>query len=505
MFMTKNEKLDLALLLLVSILLSIYLFFRTYVISLDGAFQYIPMVKDFASGFFKEGFQKTGQQPLYPLLISGVSYGVKDFELAGKLVSSFFGILIILPVYYLGKRVFGQQVAFISVLLLIIHPHIRRFSADVLKESTYLFFLASAIWFAWKTIQGEKKYLYLFIPLFSTLAYLVRPDGIEVFLIVFFYVLFVKKFSASKEKWAIILFLFLSSTLLFLPYLIHLRESTGIWTLSRAKSIAGFLGLGLTSGEVSIYYKILFTLKKLNFEIFAIFHPLYVLLLLVGLFKGVSSQFREGEKYLISFFALHYVVLFLLVLNFTDWNGDETARSFVFSGRHVLPLLLFSIYWVGEGLVAIHSWIYNKIESHYLFPWWKERQKLIIIGTILFLLIVVIIFPKTLKPQRYERLTEKKAGIWIKVQSGKGVTIFTTLPRVAFYAEGVCEYIDFNKDKIDKIKSLMTEKGVLYLAIRERERYSFPEVGETLKKDFTELSRFEGKGMERVIVYRRGS
>jgi hypothetical protein len=51
----------------------------------------------------------------------------------------------------------------------------------------------------------------------------------------------------------------------------------------------------------------------------------------------------------------------------------------------------------------------------------------------------------------------------------------------------------------------MTEKRVLYLTIREREHYSFPEVRESLKKDFTELSRFEGKGMERAIVYRRGS
>jgi hypothetical protein len=143
--------------------------------------------------------------------------------------------------------------------------------------------------------------------------------------------------------------------------------------------------------------------------------------------------------------------------------------------------------------------------SSRLFLKLSLEKKPMVVWAMLFLLIVVVVLPKTLKPQRYERLPEKWAGIWIKNQSGKGVTIFTTLPRVAFYAEGVCEYIDFNKDKIDKVKSLMTEKGVLYLTIREREHYSFPEVRESLKKDFTELSRFEGKGMERVIVYRRGS
>ena len=131
--MIKDEKFDLILLLLVSILLSIYLFFYTYIISLDGAFQYIPIAKDFASGFFRKALSHN-QQPLYPLIIAFISRWVSDFELAGKLVSSFFGILIIFPVYFLGKRIFDEKIAFLSTLLLAIHPYIRRFSADVLKE-----------------------------------------------------------------------------------------------------------------------------------------------------------------------------------------------------------------------------------------------------------------------------------------------------------------------------------------------------------------------------------
>jgi 4-amino-4-deoxy-L-arabinose transferase-like glycosyltransferase len=274
--MIKNEKIDLAILLLASLILSIYLFFQTYVISMDGAFQYIPMAKVFASGLFKNAIGFSGQQPLYSFLIALISRLVSDFELAGKLISSFFGILIIFPVYFLGKRIFDEKIALLSSLFLVIHPYIRRFSADVLKESTYLFFLGIAIWFAWRTIQSEKRYPYLFIPLFSALAYLVRPDGFEVLLVVFFYVIFVKKFSISGRKRMVILLLLLSSCILFLPYLIHLRETTGVWTLSRAKTMAWFLGLGMTEGEASFIDKFLFSLKRLNFEIFFIYHPLYI-------------------------------------------------------------------------------------------------------------------------------------------------------------------------------------------------------------------------------------
>jgi 4-amino-4-deoxy-L-arabinose transferase-like glycosyltransferase len=503
--MIKRERVDLAILLLVAVLLSIYLVFQTYVISLDGAFQYIPMAKDFASGLFKEGFQKTGQQPLYPLLISSVSCWTKDFELAGMLVSSFFGVLIILPVYYLGKWVFGQQVAFISVLLLIIHPHIRRFSADVLKESTYLFFLATAIWFSWKTIQGEKRYpyLYLWIPFLSVLTYLVRPDGVEIFLVVFFYILFIKKFSASKEKWTIILLLILSSALLFLPFLIHLKETTGVWTLSRAKTISGFLGLGGMGDEVSLIHKILFSLKKLNTEIFSIFHPLSIFLMVIGLLKRRFSHFRTGEGFLFLFCVLHYAVLFLLALNITEWSEKETVRAVHLSGRHVLPFLIFSIYWVGEGILVLYDWIYKKMESkRYLHPLESKKSSMVVWGT-LFILILAIVLPKTLKPQRYERLTEKKAGIWIKAQSGKGVTIFTTLPRVAYYADGKYEYVDFNKDTLDKIKASMVEREARYLVLRGRELTDYPEIAKSINRDFIEIIRYEEKGIEKVVIYKR--
>lgn len=499
--MTKNEKFDLALLFVVSLLLSVYLFFRTYVISMDGAFQYIPMAKVFASGSFKDAIGFSGQQPLYSFLISLVSRWASDFELAGKLISSFFGILMILPVYFLGKRIFDQKIAFFSVFFLTIHPYIRRFSADVLKESSYLFFLATAIWFTLRTVQRGNKSSYLFVPFFSALAYLIRPDGIEVLLVVFFYLLFIKRFEDHKEKWTIILLLLLSSCILLLPYIIHLRDVTGEWTLSKAKSIKELLSLGVLGGEVSPVNRILFSFKKLNLEILSIFHPLYILFLAIGLIKTFSSRLKEGEKFLISFNVLHYVVLFLLVLNYTDWNAGEDERTFILSGRHVLPLLLFSIYWVGDGFLISYNWILRKLESHRLLSRLELNRRSKLIWLTLLILIVAIILPKTLKPQRYERLPEKWAGIWIRDHYGKGMTIFTTVHRVAYYADGTYEYIDLKKEGIDKIKTNLLEKKALLLVIRDKEMIHIPQ--RVIKKDFIELGRFEGKGMEKIIVYKR--
>jgi hypothetical protein len=262
--------------------------------------------------------------------------------------------------------------------------------------------------------------------------------------------------------------------------------------------------LGLKgTGEASLIHKIIFALKKLNSEIYSIYHPFYIFLLVIGLLKKGLSHFKRGDAFLLSLFILHYVILFIFILNLTEWSNKETIRAIHFSGRHVLPLLVFSVYWVGEGVIAIHQWIYNKIKSSRLFPRGDPKDKSVFVWGILLLLVLMIVLPRTLKPQRYERLPEKWAGGWIKNQSGKGATIFTTLPRVAYYADGNYEYIDFDKDAMKSIKALMVERGAVYLVLRGREILEYPRVVDPLYRDFIEVIRYEEKGMEKVVVYRR--
>lgn len=499
--MVKNEKINLFILLLTSLLLSIYLFFQPYVISLDGAFQFIPIAKLFATGSFKDALNYTGQQPLYPFLISLIFRWIPDFELAGRLVASVFGILMIFPVYYLGKRIFGQKIAFLSVLFLIIHPYVWRFSAEVLKESTYLFFLATTLWFAWRAIQDERKYSFLFIPFFSVLAYLVRPDGFELLLVVFFYIFFIKKFSIPRTKRTVIVLLLVSSVLLFLPYLFHLREVGGEWTLSKVKTIEGMLGLGGVSDPVSFASKILYSLKRLNYEIFLTFHVVYIFFLVIGAAKSVLRRPKMGEGFLLILVLFHYAVLFLLLLNTTEWGSDGTLRVVHMSRRHVLPLLLVSIYWIGDGFMTAYQFISKKVKSH---PWLTRidsRRKYEILFTIVLILILSLFLPKILKPQKVERLPEKWAGLWMNGEYGKGITIFTTVPRVAYYANGKLEYLHIRKDTVDGIRTSMVKKDALFLVIREKEVAYFSK--EEIEKSFVEINRFERKGMEKIIIYKR--
>ena len=499
--MLKNEKLELGFLLLISLLLSFYLFFRTYTISLDGAFQYIPIAKDFASGFFSKALSHN-QQPLYSLMVALVSRWVLDFELAGKLVSSIFGILLVIPVYFLGKRIFDEKIVLFSSFFLVIHPYIRRFSADVLKESTFLFFLGTAMWFAWRTIQDEKRTPFLFIPMFSVLAYLLRPDGIEVLLVVFFYLLFIKKFSIPGRKRTVLLLLTLSLCVLLIPYLFYLREVRGEWTFGKSKSIIEMSGLGGLKDGVPFAHKILYSLKILNLDALTIFHPVYVFLSMIGLLKSIFSRLRAGEGFLLSFCCLHYLVLFLMIQNTTEWAEDGAMKAVYLSGRHVLPLLLISIYWVGEGFLTVYQWVLGLAESRRLFFPLKPKDKSLIVLGALLVLMLAIVLPKTMKPQRYEHLSEKWAGIWIKNQSERGVTIFTNLPRVAYYTNRKCEYIDPRNSTVNEVKASMVKQEGSYLVILAEDVSGDPEKVKSYQRDFVEVIRFGQKGMEKVIIYK---
>jgi hypothetical protein len=261
------------------------------------------------------------------------------------------------------------------------------------------------------------------------------------------------------------------------------------------------LGLKTVGSHVPFASKMLYAFKRLNYEIFSTFHVVYIFFFVIGAVKRVLHRTKTGEGFLLMFGLFHYVVLFLLLLNITEWSGDGTLQAVHMSRRHVLPLLLVSIYWVGDGFLTVYYFILKKVQSQSWLAHFDSRRKSKILFTIVLILILSLFLPKILKPQRIDRLPEKWAGLWMKDQYGKGIAIFTTVPLVAYYAGGSPEYIDAKKDTVDGIKTSMVEKKAFCLVMREKETVYFPK--EAIERSFIQINRFEGKGMEKVIIYQR--
>ncbi|MBW2123446.1 MAG: glycosyltransferase family 39 protein [Deltaproteobacteria bacterium] len=94
----------------------IYLFAFTYVISRDGVV-YLAL-----AGYFREGNLGKGLShdfhPLYSLVIAALSYLIPGSALAGQVVSLVSGSLLVVPIYLLGKDLFGQRAGFLTGIIL---------------------------------------------------------------------------------------------------------------------------------------------------------------------------------------------------------------------------------------------------------------------------------------------------------------------------------------------------------------------------------------------------
>src|SRR4030042_3151438 len=98
----KEDRNNLIILLSFGLVLRLYSFSQIYMITLDGALQYIPAAKLFYHGAYLQALLQP-QLPLYPFLISILSHVTGDFEPAGQLISILFSLLAVFPLYFIAK------------------------------------------------------------------------------------------------------------------------------------------------------------------------------------------------------------------------------------------------------------------------------------------------------------------------------------------------------------------------------------------------------------------
>ncbi len=491
----------------------VYLYFRIPLISIDGAFQFIPLAKLFAEGNFETALSH-GQLPLYPILIALVSKTGLDFETSGRLVSLIFSLMTIFPLYFLVKKIFNSEIAFIGCMFFAIHPYFARFSVDVLKDPLYFYLFMSSIWLGWEALEENRLYLFLVVGIFGGLTYLTRPDGLEIFLVMVGWILLYRlpqlRRDYVKRIWAISL-LCTSIFLFAVPYIIHIHKTTGRWTISRTKHISVLLGqekdmaqkyLGKAANLAEkashratnrLLAALIYLLRKSQ----KTFHPILGLLLLVGWMARKPITYRKGELYLLSFFILHVIVLYLFLLNYSLWDRGQLVGSH-FSGRHLLPLVILSFSWVGVGFSITHDKIANWVAMRRPNLYSNVHQKVFVVLLVIFF---VSVLPKTLKIVRSEKIGRREAGIWIKRDMKSKPTIITSMPRVAYYAHG--ELIHVPSYSLPNLSKIIEEKKCDYLVFKEEDmkRLGNGFFNSIESQGWKKVYRVDGR--EKIFIFKR--
>jgi 4-amino-4-deoxy-L-arabinose transferase-like glycosyltransferase len=124
--------------------------------------------------------------PGYPAAVWLVSQAVRHFdhrpmsevmELSAQLASALASLLLVLPIFYIGKELFDHRVGFWTCLLFQCLPASSRVLADGLTEALFLLFAVSALVFAIRALRGDRALPFVLCGVCSGLAYLTRPEG----------------------------------------------------------------------------------------------------------------------------------------------------------------------------------------------------------------------------------------------------------------------------------------------------------------------------------------
>jgi 4-amino-4-deoxy-L-arabinose transferase-like glycosyltransferase len=144
------------LILLLGLLARLYAFSHTYVINPDGVY-YLYQAKallykmpDKASSC---GFPFIS---LYPVLIMLFYKIFGDWIVAAKSVSLFFGLLTVIPFYFLMKRFFTITVASITTLIFSLNPVLVERSPDLIKGPIFWFFSVLGLLLFVKALDRHK-------------------------------------------------------------------------------------------------------------------------------------------------------------------------------------------------------------------------------------------------------------------------------------------------------------------------------------------------------------
>jgi hypothetical protein len=146
----------------------------------EGA-EYARIAQNLLAGVGYVGMSTSGEQlfvpPLFPWLILAVTALTGDAEIAGRIVSIVFGSLVVVPVYLIAQRMYGQRIAIGSAALVGIHPLLVEYSTTVQSEPTYLTIILTAIYMSMRAMDNPTLKALFVTGAFYGLAYLVRTEA----------------------------------------------------------------------------------------------------------------------------------------------------------------------------------------------------------------------------------------------------------------------------------------------------------------------------------------
>jgi len=453
-----------AAVLALTAVLRVYVALQPQAIHVDGAFQYVPAARTYYEAGLREGLGLK-QMPLYPVATALVAHLTGGrIERAARLVSLLAGIVAVIPLWLLGRTLFGRRIAGLSALLYAVAPLMVKNSSEVTKEAFFTCLLLWGLWMGWLAVTRRRPGLCLTAGLLGALTYLARPDGIVLMIVWGIWLgagamrhLFRNRRLAVARLAAggLILAPWLAVAG---PYLLHLRLESGRWTLSMKKSPRDVLheretrqaerrkrravrrGRTYAPPRTTALVRLgraASSVREILRETWNELSPALFLLLVVGLLVRGRRRLRPGDLYLVLTCAIIFAAAYLIARNTSVFRGARLLSSHSnFSGRHILAMLLAAWFWLAFGLTGLARLLTPAVRAVLRYcagavgtvP--VER----IAGALGLTLVLAACLPRALEAPHADKLSRRDAGLWLRAHGAPNPRIVTHARRIAYYA-----------------------------------------------------------------------
>jgi 4-amino-4-deoxy-L-arabinose transferase-like glycosyltransferase len=441
--------------------------------------------------------------PLYPMLIAASHFIACDFVLAGTLVSIIFGIFLVIPVFCLGKEMYGARIGIIAALLATVQPYLFKYSGSVLTESTYYFLVAAMMAAAFKCNISGKFYYAILFGILTGFGYLVRPEAIG-FLIVFcFWVFLVNPINGKRtlaQRTIIVFLVGFCFIAVASPYLVMLKSELGRWELSKKISMTVGIGEGEEATEVlpgEAFKKRQITIRSLlknpvpfvKASVIGVFQALYkfqqsfgplLFLLAVWGFTRRKGVFRPWKQnlFVLSFALFFYCFVFPM---------------FKISPRYTSHMIPLALPWASYGFIAITEAIHFRGKVR------KLSGRTICI--ILCLVMVGLLVQGTVQRKREHRTIQREAGLWLKHNVPRGEKLMSRTVQEAFYAD--MELILMPENDFDRMINVAHSGSVRYIVIDEKTKMHIPNFSQKTEQLGLILIHSWTQGRRTILLFER--
>jgi hypothetical protein len=354
--------------------------------------------------------------PGYPALVAAVFPLVCTFYpappadqilRATQIASATSAVLLVLPAFWVARRLFGPKLAFWSVLLFQLLPVVARDTSDGLSDGPFLLFATAALAAGVGALSSGQRWRFLACGVWSGFAYLIRPEGVVLVLAAFASVLLWNRSRCLPVRQGMLqaFFVLVGFLLVGGPYMSIIRNFSNkpaMMTTTEAVAqlpaepvaVLGPLFAEVIPQEVTGANRIGSAAAVICKEWLKVAHYGVGVLAIIGVLLTFSRVRTEPGFW----FPLVYAAAHLMVLMILGYKQGYVSE------RHLLPITFIGVMFAVGGLpVWFHLWTRAPLIGPLnRWPHWP-------IVTVILLALTCL--PNLIRPLHDNRFGHKRAGL----------------------------------------------------------------------------------------------